>query len=137
MAEDKKTTQHGGTENKKVTVKAPFLGLASIPSLQIDRVDVDFQMEVTDSNKETDKQSDEASTNISSKWFGVNAGISGKVSSSRENTRSNDQTAKYQVNVSASQQPQTEELSKLMDIMASCIEPVPEKGGGSSGESGS
>lgn len=67
MAEDKKTTQHGGTENKKVTVKAPFIGLASIPSLQIERVDVDFQMEVTDTNKETDNQSAESSINISSK----------------------------------------------------------------------
>lgn len=67
MAEDKKTTQHGGTENKKVTVKAPFLGLASIPSLRIDRVDIDFQMEVTDTNKETDDKSAKASTDISLK----------------------------------------------------------------------
>ena len=67
MAEDKKTTQYGGTENNKVTGKAPFTGLSSIPPLQIDQVDVDFQMEVTDSNKETDNQSDEASTNISLK----------------------------------------------------------------------
>ena len=48
----------------------------------------------------------------------------GKVSSSRENTRSTNQTAKYQVHVSARQQQPTEGLSKLMDIMASCVEPV-------------
>lgn len=115
-------------ENNNVTVKAPFIGLVPIPSLLIDRVDVDFQMEVTDTNSSTDSNSSDASTNISSKWFGVNVGISGKVSSSRENTRSTDQTAKYQVHVSASQQPQTEGLSKLMDIMASCIEPIPVNG---------
>lgn len=71
-------------------------------------------------------------SNISSKWFGVNVGISGKVTSSRENTRSTNQTAKYQVHVTASQQPRTEGLAKLMDIMASCIEPVPtsDKSGG-------
>ena len=51
--------------------------------------------------------------------------VSGKVSSSRENTRSTNQTAKYQVHVSARQQRQTEGLSKLMDIMASCVEPLP------------
>jgi len=113
--------------NNKVTVKAPFIGLVPIPSLLIDRVDIDFQMEVTDTNSTTDRSSAEATTNISSKWFGVNVGISGKVSSSRENTRSTNQTAKYQVHVTASQQPQTEGLSKLMDIMASCIEPVPAK----------
>ncbi|MFQ9476332.1 DUF2589 domain-containing protein, partial [Barnesiella intestinihominis] len=42
----------------------------------------------------------------------------------RENTRMTNQTAKYQIHVTASQQPQTEGLSKLMDIMASCIEPI-------------
>lgn len=114
-------------DNNKVTVKAPFIGLVPIPSLLIDRIDVDFQMEVTETNSTTDRSSAEASTDISSKWFGVNVGISGKVSSSRENTRSTNQTAKYQVHVTASQQPQTEGLSKLMDIMASCIEPIPTK----------
>ena len=119
-------------DNNKVTVKAPFIGLVPIPSLLIDRVDVDFQMEVTDTNSSTDNKNTEASTNISSKWFGVNVGISGKVTSSRENTRSTNQTAKYQVHVTASQQPRTEGLAKLMDIMASCIEPVPtsDKSGG-------
>lgn len=114
----------------KVKVEAPFIGLVPIPSLLIDRVDIDFQMEVTDTNSSTDKKSEELSTDISSKWFGVNVGISGKVSSSRENTRSTNQTAKYQVHVTASQQPQTEGLSRLMDIMASCIEPVPTENSG-------
>lgn len=57
------------------------------------------------------------------RWF-INAEISGKVTTARENTRMTNQTAKYQIHVSASQQPQTEGLSKLMDIMASCIEPI-------------
>ena len=112
------------------TVEAPFIGLVPIPSLLIDRIDIDFQMEVTDTNTEKTNSSAEASTNISSKWFGVKVDVAGKVSSSRENTRSTNQTAKYQVHVSASQQPQTEGLSKLMDIMAACIEPVPTNAGG-------
>ncbi len=111
------------------TVEAPFIGLVPIPSLLVDRIDIDFQMEVTDTNTTTDKTSAEASTDISAKWWGVSVGISGKVSSARENTRSTNQTAKYQVHVSASQQPQTEGLSKLMDIMASCIEPMPASSG--------
>lgn len=117
--------QDGVASTQTVQVNAPFIGLVPIPSLLVDRVDVDFQMEVTDTNKTTDTVSTDTSTNISSKWFGVNVGISGKVTTSRENTRTTDQTAKYQVHVSASQQPQTEGLSKLMDVMASCIEPIP------------
>ena len=112
------------------TVEAPFIGLVPIPSLLIDRIDVDFQMEVTDTNTEKSSSSVDASTNISAKWSAAKVEVAGKVSSARENTRSTNQTAKYQVHVTASQQPQTEGLSKLMDIMAACIEPVPTNGGG-------
>ena len=114
----------------KQSVEAPFIGLVPIPSLLIDRIDIDFQMEITDTNTSKSTSSTEATTDISAKWFGVSAQVTGKVSSSRENTRTTNQTAKYQVHVSASQQPQTEGLSKLMDIMAACIEPVPTTGGG-------
>lgn len=108
----------------KQTVKAPFIGLVPIPSLLIDRIDVDFQMEVTDTNVNKSDSQASIETNASAKWFTVQASVSGKVSTSRETTRTTNQTAKYQVHVSASQQPQTEGLSKLMDIMASCIEPI-------------
>ena len=64
---------------------------------------------------------------MTSKWFGTSVSVQGKVGTSRENTRSTDQTAKYQVSLSSSQQQQTEGLSKLMDIMASCIEPLDTK----------
>lgn len=121
--------QGGVASTQQIEVKAPFIGLVPIPSLLVDRIDVDFQMEVTETNQTTDNTNTEVSTNVSSKWFGVNVGISGKVSSSRENTRSTNQTAKYQVHVTASQQPQTEGLSKLMDVMAACIEPIQTDGG--------
>lgn len=108
----------------KQTVKAPFIGLVPIPSLLIDRVDVDFQMEVTDTSNVKSSANTEVEAKVSGKKWFINAEISGKVTTARENTRTTNQTAKYQVHVSASQQPQTEGLSKLMDIMASCIEPI-------------
>ena len=87
-------------------------------------------MEVTATETSTDKSASEGSTSANANFkFGCFGGgsvnVSGKVSSSRENTRSTNQTAKYQVHVSARQQRQTEGLSKLMDIMASCVEPLP------------
>lgn len=117
----------GGT--LKQTVKAPFIGLVPIPSLLVDKIDVDFQMEVTDTNVSKSSSSASAEASASARWFGITASMSGKVSTSRENTRTTNQTAKYQVHVTASQQRPTEGLSKLMDIMASCIEPVPSSGG--------
>lgn len=106
------------------SVKAPFIGLVPIPSLLIDRVDVDFQMEVTDTSNVKSTTNAEVEAKASAKHWFINAEISGKVTTARENTRMTNQTAKYQIHVTASQQPQTEGLSKLMDIMASCIEPI-------------
>ena len=116
--------QDGKMTTMPQSVKAPFIGLVPIPSLLIDRVDVDFQMEVTDTSNVKNTTNAEVETKASAKHWFINAEISGKVTTARENTRMTNQTAKYQIHVSASQQPQTEGLSKLMDIMASCIEPI-------------
>lgn len=121
----------GTTTLQNIKVEAPFLGLVPLPNLLIDDVNVDFQMEVTATETSAEKSSKEGSMDANAKFkFGCfgsgSVNVSGKVSSSRENTRMTNQTAKYQVHVSARQQRQTEGLSKLMDIMASCVEPLPE-----------
>lgn len=120
----------GVTKMMEQKVSAPFIGLVPIPSLLVERVDVDFQMEVTDTNVEKNSSSASAEASVSAKWFGTTVSVSGKVASARETTRTTNQTAKYQVHVTAAQQPPTEGMSKLMDIMASCIEPVPNNSGG-------
>lgn len=114
----------GGVSNNKVHVKAPFIGLVPVPSLLIDNVNVDFQMEVTDASTSKSQDNTELSSDVTAKWFSTSVNVQGKVSTSRENTRNTNQTAKYQISVSASQQKPTEGMSKLMDIMASCIEPI-------------
>ena len=116
----------GSPTPQDVTVQAPFIGLVPLPNLLIDDVQVDFQMEVTATETSTEKSSTEgsSSTNCFGGWS-VNVG--GKVSSSRENTRSTNQTARYQVDEPNRQQRQTEGLSKLKDILASCVEPLPTK----------
>lgn len=124
----------GSLEPQDIQVQAPFLGLVPLPSLLIDDVQIDFQMEVTTTETSKETSDSEVTTNASSNFkFGCFASgsvsVNGKVSSSRENTRSTNQTAKYQVHVSARQQQPTEGLSRLMDIMASCVEPVKVQGG--------
>lgn len=114
----------GEITTQEVTVKAPFLGLVPVPSLLIDNINVDFQMEVTDASSSKESDNAELSSSVTGKWFSTSVNVQGKVSTARENTRSTNQTAKYQVSVSASQQKSTEGLSKLMDVMASCVEPI-------------
>lgn len=120
----------GSSTPQDIKVQAPFLGLVPLPNLLIDDVNVDFQMEVTATETTTERSVSEGSMDANAKFkFGCfgsgSVNVSGKVSSSRENTRMTNQTAKYQVHISARQQRQTEGLSKLMDIMASCVEPLP------------
>ena len=86
----------------KQTVKAPFIGLVPIPALLIDRVDVDFQMEVTDTSNVKSTTNAEVEAKVSGKSWLISAEISGKVTTARENTRMTNQTAKYQIHVSAS-----------------------------------
>lgn len=129
-----------GIKTSNVEVQAPFLGLVPIPSLLIDKINVNFQMEVTTSAKSEEKKAEESSMKADANFklgiFGSGKiEMQGKLSSSRETTRSTDQTAKYQINISASQQPQTEGLSKLMDILASCTAPLKvEESSGSGGK---
>ncbi len=124
----------GAMQPQRIGVNAPFLGLVPLPALLIDDVQIDFQMEVTTTETTTDKSAKEASTTANASFrFGCfgsgSVSVNGKVSSSRENTRSTNQTAKYQVHVSARQQQPTEGMSRLMDIMAACIEPLKLGGG--------
>jgi hypothetical protein len=110
-------------------VQAPFLGLVPIPSLLVEDVNIEFQMEVSATESTTDKNSAEASISAEASYNGwiakAKVQVQGKVSSSRENTRQTNQTAKYQVRVVARQQQATEGLSRLMDIMAQCVAPLP------------
>ena len=76
-----------------IEVPPPFLGLAPLPNLLIDDVQVDFQMEVTatESNTENNK---EASPNSNFKYGflgGCSVNLSVQESSSRENTSSTNQ----------------------------------------------
>ena len=116
----------GSPTPQDVTVQAPFIGLIALPNLLINDVQVDFKMEVTATETLTEKSSTEGSSSTNC-FGGGSVNVGGKVSSSRENTRSTNQTARYQVDESNRQQRQTEGLSKLKDIMASCVEPLPTK----------
>jgi hypothetical protein len=52
------------------------------------------------------------------------ASMAGKVSSSKENTRKTDNSAKYNVKVHAEQLPATEGMLKLSDALVSMMDPT-------------
>mgnify|MGYP003984137181 FL=1 len=109
--------------------KVPMLPLVPLPSLAVTSADIEFNMEVQTSDVSVDKSASEASMSASASggWWGMKfkASMAGKVSSSKENTRKTDNSAKYNVKVHAEQLPPTEGMLKLSDALVSMMDPTP------------
>lgn len=114
----------GEISSQTVSIKAPLLGLVPIPALLIESVNVNFTMEVKTSATSTRKREAKAELSAQANWGWASAKFTGSVASSSENTRSTDNSAKYDINVVAKQQPPQEGMSKLMDLLASAVDPI-------------
>ena len=117
----------GEQEIQKLYNKVPMLPLVPLPSLAITSADIEFSMEVKTSEASKDTSSSENSYEASAggKWWGMSfsAKVAGKVSTNKENTRSTDNSAKYNVKVHAEQLPATEGMLKLSDYLTQMLEP--------------
>jgi len=121
-------TKTGEKTIKTLYSKVPMLPLVPLPSLAITSADIEFTMEVKTS--EINKDSTDSSASISAEasggfWgmkFSVN--MSGSVATHKENTRSTDNSAKYNVKVHAEQLPPTEGMLKLSDYLTQMLEPT-------------
>lgn len=118
----------GDTKPVTVEVEAPLLALVPVPAFTMEEATVNFTMEVKDSTSDKITQSDESTLQSSLSAWGFSTTISGKVTTSRENTRTSDKTAKYDIYARAAQQPAVEGMAKLSSIFASVIEPITTSG---------
>lgn len=120
--------ESGVLSKQTITVAPPVLSLVPIPALLIDSVDITFSMEihtVTASKENTDAGiTVTGKGGVETPFYNASVEVTGKMSTQREHTRSTDKTAKYDVTVRASQQPPTEGMAKLMDLLASTVEPL-------------
>lgn len=118
-------TQEGTMDSTTVKVEAPLLPLVPIPAFTMDEVVVDFNMEVKTNSTSENKSHGEAATKLGYKsWFGVNAEITGNITSDSTHKRSTDSSATYTIHARAVQQPQTEGMAKLNSILSSFMEPI-------------
>jgi hypothetical protein len=112
---------------QKLYNKVPMLPLVPLPALAITSADIEFSMEVKTSETSKDTSASENSYEASAggKWWGMSfsAKVAGKVSTNKENTRSTDNSAKYNVKVHAEQLPATEGMLKLSDYLTQMLEP--------------
>ena len=112
---------------QKLYNKVPMLPLVPLPSLAITSADIEFAMEVKTSEASKDTSASENSYEASAggKWWGMSfsAKVAGKVATNKENTRSTDNSAKYNVKVHSEQLPATEGMLKLSDYLTQMLEP--------------
>ena len=113
-------TPEGDTKTVELEVEAPLLSLVPVPA---------FTMEVKDIK--TDKSGSASSLDTMAKFsaWGFSSSVTGKVTTSHENTRTTDQSAKYDIFARASQQPPAEGMAKLT-ALASVVEPIEAEGSG-------
>ena len=114
-----------GSENVEINV--PLLAIVNVPALSIDTVDVTFDMEVkssTSSQSSSDKNAElDATAGLKIGPFSLDVKIKGSISCHESNTRSSDNSAKYHVQVHASQQKTPEGLMRMLDILSSAVAP--------------
>lgn len=121
---------------ENMQINAPLLALVQIPSFQMDEVTVDFDMEVKTSDMKSDETKADVSSTVNFKsWFGLNASITGNVSSDSVHKRESDSSATYKIHARAIQQPPSEGMAKLTSLLTQAMEPLrkPESSGGGGG----
>lgn len=110
-----------------VELSVPLLAVVKVPNLSINKVDITFDMEVKNSEASKESTDMQAAMEAQAKigWGPISATvkISGSVSSHKENTRSTDQSAKYHVEVHASDDGMPEGLARVLDMIATSVAP--------------
>lgn len=113
--------------SETVEMEVPMLAIVKIPNLSIDSVDVTFDMEVKSSSSTSVSADEEASLEGKAQvgWgvFSASVSIQGSVSSHQEHTRKSDNSAKYHVEVHASDTGMPEGLARVLDIMQTASAP--------------
>jgi hypothetical protein len=99
------------------TMRIPLLAAIVHPIIAIEEGTIDFEMEITQSEKEA--SSTEASGEMQAKfgWGPINVSISGRVSHKSEQTRSTDTRAKYSIHTQVKRQSPPEALMRVIDFL--------------------
>lgn len=116
--------ESGNSKKVPMEVEAPLLSLVPVPAFTMEEASVNFTMEVKDSilHKTSDTETGGFKTTYGS--WGMSFEMTGNVTTTRENTRQTDKSAKYDISARASQQPPAEGMAKLTTLFASIVEPI-------------
>lgn len=117
-----------GTEQlEEKQVDVPLLSIVPIPNLQVDEVNVLFDMEVQKSEKQEIPQDTEGSISGNLNWGIAKVKVSGSVSSHEHNHGSSDDSAKYHLDVRDAEHGTPEGLQRVLDMMSEAVPPLEPK----------
>ena len=126
--------EDGSQDLQVITSMIPMLPLVPLPSLAIKTADINFTMEIKTTEMTKSSDDHEASIQASAEggFWGMKYSVAmqGKIATHKENTRSTDNSAKYEVKIHAEQMPITEGMNKLNDMLNLMIEPSGQPGQG-------
>lgn len=120
--------EDGKGETEEVEMNVPLLSMVNVPNLQVDNVNVTFDMEVKSAVCTESKSAKELDASVGAGLkigpFHMDVNIKGSISSQESNTRKSDNSAKYHVEVHAKQADTPEGLSRMLDMLATACSPV-------------
>lgn len=121
----KHSVNEDGTSNlDEMKVDVPMLAIVPIPNLQVDEVNILFDMEVKQSEKQESSTDMGASVTGSARIGFIKVKVTGSVSAHQSHTRSSDNSAKYHVDVRATNHGIPEGLARVLDMMAANVAPM-------------
>lgn len=125
FAYQSRSVNEDGTSNlDEMKIEVPMLAIVPVPNLQVDEVNILFDMEVKQSEKQDSALNLGASASGNMNFGVAKVNITGHVSAHSTNTRSTDNSAKYHVDVRATNHGTPEGLARVLDMMAANIAPT-------------
>ena len=106
--------------SESVALDVPLLSIINIPSLCVDEIGINFDMEVSTQTASKSSTDSSATASASVGWGCWSAKFEGKVSHHSENSRKSDTSAKYTVSVKGKQE-KPEGLMKVLDMLNNSI----------------
>lgn len=117
--------ENGELVAEEVDIQLPLIAVVPVPNLQIETVDLTFDVEVKSHFAENNTVSSDGTGEARVLDGHDRFKIYGVTTAHKEQTRSSDTTAKYHVEVHAANRQVPEALARVLDMMAAAVAPVP------------
>lgn len=117
----------GSVTPQAVKAKVPMLAIVPLSALKVQEASVNFSMQVNSSTEDSSSSESEGgfegSGSVNYGIFKVSVKVHGKTSSKSSHTRKSDNSAKYDVSVTARDEGIPEGLARVLDMMNDAIAP--------------